>query len=283
MESNIESKMEQKLSRRQFGRQLGLTALATALLPLAYAPFTGSSYAGEPNQQVQEASYEKHSNGVDYTKIRERVSKKLGNETVKVEFGLESKLWKSLKPKMDKQEFYDAIKQAPIELKTTTIFGGVSGIRGYINSEDIQCEFLSAADRFVKNKPSQYDADLNFSKADKAVLEKMLTRELKSSLTETIKPWNPFASSREVYVYPPQSQILLRTDRKGNPTFEMLTNTNENTDEKPSYEKLEVSKITDNSEKEVFRKFLLLSILTKDPEGIVPFENFYKEYLKRKE
>lgn len=271
--------MEQKLSRRQFGR-LGLAALATALLPLAYAPFP--IYAGETNQQVQKASYE-NSAQIDYTKIRERIAKKLGNETVKVEFGLESKLWKSLKPKMNKQEFYDAIKQAPIELKTTTIFGGVNGIRSYINSEDIQEEFLSAANRFIKNKPSQYDADLNFSKADKTVLEKMLTRELKSSLTETIKPWNPFASSREVYVYPPKSQILLRTDGKGNPAFEMLTNTNENTDEKPSYERLDVSKITDNSEKEVFRKFLLLSILTKDPEGIIPFENFYKEYLKRKE
>jgi len=272
--------MEQKLSRRQFGR-LGLAALATALLPLTDSPLT--NYA--ENKEVQEISYEKDSNcnGVEYTKIKERIAKKLGNETVKVEFGLESKLWKSLKSGMNKQEFYNSIKQAPIELKTTTIFGGVTGIRGYINSDDIKCEFLSSADRFVKDKPSQYDSGLTFSKEDKLILEKMLDRELKSSLKETVKPWNPFASSKEVYVYPPQSQILLRTDKKGFPTFEMRINENGKISEEPSYEKLDVTKITEKNEKEVFRKFLLLSILTKDPEGIVPFENFYIEYEKRKE
>lgn len=270
--------MRQTLSRRQFGRQLGLAALATALLPLAYAPASG--YGAE---QVQTASYNvPNSNGIEYTKIRERIAKKLGNETVKVEFGLESGLWKSLKPGKNQQEFYDTIKQTPIELKTTTIFGGLTGIRGCINSDDIREEFLSAADRYIKNKPSQYDLNLTFTASDKAVLEKMLDRELKSSLTGTVKSWNPFASGKEVYLYPPKSQILLRTDRQGNPVFEMLTNINEKTDEEPSYERLDVTRITDDSEKEVFRKFLLLGILTKDPEGIVPIDNFYKEYLKRK-
>jgi hypothetical protein len=268
------------MKSKQSIRTLGLAALATALLPLA--SYISKGYCAENNnQQVQSASYQT-SNGIDYTKIRERVAKKLGNETVKVELGLESKLWQELRKGMTKQEFYDSIKQAPIELKTETIFGGVSGIRGYINSEDIRGEFISAADRFVKNKPPQYYFDLTFSKEDKAILEKMLERELKSSLTETIKSWNPFASAKEVYVYPPKSQILLRTDRKGNPCFEMLTNTNENTGEDPSYERLDVSRITNETEKKVFTKFLWLSILTKDPEGIVPFENFYREYQNRK-
>lgn len=276
--------MTSKLSRRHFGRQLGLVALATALLPLGYT--STPSYGEE--QQVQKVSYE-NSNGIEYTKIRERTATKpvlglLDIETVKVEFGLESKLWKNLKSGMDKQEFYDAIKQAPIELKTTTIFGGVKGGRGCINSDDIKGEFFNAADKFIKNKPSQYDINLTFSKEDKAVLEKMLDRELKSSLTGTIRisSWNPFSATKQVYLYPPKSQILLRTDRQVNPEFEMLVNTNEKTYEDPVYERLDVSRITDKTEKEVFRKFLLLSILTKDPEGIVPFENFYKEYQKRK-
>ena len=270
------------MKSKQSIRTIGLATLATAILPLAiYLPNTG--YAQEANQQVKSATYNvSNSNGISYTKIKERVAKKLGNETVKVELGLESKLWQELRKGMTKQEFYDSIKQAPIELKTTTIFGGVSGIRGYINSEDIRGEFISAADRFIKEKPSQYNLNLTFSKEDKAVLEKMLERELKSSLTETIKPWNPFSAYREVYVYPPKSQILLRTDRKGNPCFEMLINTNEDASEDPSYEKLEVSRISDESEKKVFTKFLWLSILKKDPDKNVPIDNFYIEYQNRK-
>ena len=181
---------------------------------------------------------------------------------------------------MSKQEFYNSIKQAPIELKTTTIFRGITGIRSYINSEDIRKEFLNAADRFIKNKSSQYDPTLIFSKQDKEILERMLERELKSNLTETIKPWNPFVTAKEVYVYPPQSQILLRTDNQENPSFEMCINTNPNTSDIPTYEKLPIAKITDKREKEVFTKFLLLSILTKDPENVVPIDNIYKEYLK---
>ncbi|VVB78918.1 Uncharacterised protein [uncultured archaeon] len=266
-----------KLSRRHFLGRIGLAAAASALIPLAYCP---TSYAEEGN--VQPASYQKVSDEIDYTKIRERTAKKLGNETVKVEFGLESKLWKGLSSGMNEQEFYNAIKSSPIELKTTTIFGGISGIRGYINNEDMREEFLNAADRFIKNKPSQYDSDLTFSTADKTVLEKMLNRELKSSITETIKSWNPFASGREVYVYPPKSRIVLRTDRKGYPTFEMCINTNENSGEDPVYKKLDVTKITDETEKKVFTKFLLLSILTKDPDGVVPIDNFYREYQNKK-
>lgn len=258
-----------------------LTALGTALLTLM--PYSNNTpdytnHSFSQTSQTQTPSSQ-DSNGIKYTKIRERIAKKLGNETVKAEFGLESKLWESLKPGMTKQEFYTSIKQAPIELKTTTIFRGITGIRGYINSEDIREEFLNSADRFIKNKPSMYDPTLIFSKQDKEILKRMLERELKSNLTETIKPWNPFSSPKEAHIYPPKSQIFLRTDSKGNPSFEPCINTNPNTSDTPTYEKLPIAKITEKREKEVFTKFLLLSILTKDPENVVPIDNFYKEYL----
>lgn len=256
-----------------------LTTLGTAILALA--PYSLENYFAnyaQAEQQTQVKDYE-NSSTVTYTKIRERTAKKLGNETVKVEFGLETKLWQNLKPGMTKQEFYNSIKNSPIELKTTTIFAGINGIRSYINSDDIKTEFLSAADRFIKNKPSQYDPQLTFSKKDKEVLEKMLERELISSLKETLKPW--FGEQKEVYVYPPKSQILLRTDKKANPEFEMLINTS-NTAENPSYKKLDIDKITDKNEKQVFTKFLWLSVLTKDPDNIIPIDNFYREYIKLK-
>jgi len=171
---------------------------------------------------------------------------------------------------MTKQEFYNSIKQAPIEFKVTTIFKGITRIRGCINSDDLKGAFLSEADRFIKNKPSQYDPGLIFSQEDKAVLKKILDRELKSNLIGTIKPWNPFASAKEVYLYPPKSQILLRTDRKGYSSFGIYINISKSTDVIPSYKTFAITKIVDEKERAVFTKFLLHSIL-----GI----NFYTEYL----
>jgi len=255
-----------------------LGMLGTVLLTLMPYSNNPSDYQNNPSYQNQKQTTGSEDN-ISYTKIRERIAKKLGNETVKAEFSLESKLWESLKPGMTEQEFYNSIKQAPIELKTTTIFRGIIGIRGYINSEDIKEEFLNAANRFINNTSSKYDPTLTFSRQDKEILEIMLERELKSSLTETLKPWNPFATAKEVYLYPPQSQILLKTDEQGNPSFEMCINTNPNDSEIPNYEKLPIAKITDVAERAVFTKFLLLSILTKDPESVVPIDNFYKEYL----
>ena len=254
-------------------RNIGLAGIAVALL--SFEPYLGNAYSAE---KVQTVSYGEPS--IDYTKIRERTAKKsvlgLTNiETVKVEFGLESKVWQGLKTGMSEQEFYNSIKQAPIELKTRTIFAGNSWFGyGFINSEQIKKEFLDAAEKFISNKPSQYDSGLGFSCADKVILEKMLERELKSPLVETV-------SGKKVYVYPPKSEILLRTNREGNPCFEMIANTNKDTSEDPIYEKIDIHKITDKVEKEVFRRFLWLSILTKDPDGIVPIDNFYLEYQNR--
>jgi hypothetical protein len=245
-----------------------LTILATTFLALTSYSIDGPIDNYARAQQTQNASSE-NSDSINYTKIREITRKRSGYETVKIEYGLESKVWQSLKSGMSKQEFYNSVKQAPIELKTTTIFRGIIRIRGYINNDDIKGEFLREADRFIKNKPSQYDPGLKFSREDKAVLKEILDRELKSNLTETIKPW--FASAKKVYLYPPKSQILVRTDREGYPSFEILINMNEPTDETPSYKTLLITKIVDEKERDVFNKFLLHSILIND---------FYAEYLE---
>lgn len=246
-----------------------LTILAATFLSLAPYSIDNSINNYAQAQQTESASSE-NSDSINYTKLREITRTKLWYKIVKVEYGLESKIWQSLEPGMTKQEFYNSVKQAPIELRTTTIFRGVGGIRGYINSEDIKGEFLREADKFIKNKPSQYDPSLTFSREDKAVLEKILDRELTSNLIGTIKLRKSFVSDKEIYLYPPKSQILLRTDRDGSPSFEIFINTNELTDETPVYKTLAITKIVDEKERAVFTKFLLHSVLV---------NNFYVEYL----
>lgn len=64
--------------------------------------------------------------------------------------------------------------------QTPFCVGRGDGINRILNSDDLKGAFLSEADRFIKNKPSQYDPGLIFSIKDKAVLKKILDRELRS-------------------------------------------------------------------------------------------------------
>jgi len=85
------------LSRRNFLREslIGLASIVSAV------SYTFNSYSQNKDEVIE------------YTQVRERTATKLGTATVHVEFGLESKLWETLKPNLDIKEFYNTIKSFP--------------------------------------------------------------------------------------------------------------------------------------------------------------------------
>jgi len=219
-----------------------------------------------------------------YTIIARRTVKRYGNELVLSEFAVDSAAWKSLPKGLTQQQFYDAIMQMPVRSSTTTLLAGVPIVHpGPISNEDLVREFLSGADDYAKLTPA-LDPKLKFTKQDKVTLETLLTRELKSPVTATVKPL--LGEERQVFLFPPLSRIHLKAGG-GDPTIEMQIN-NSGDRAQPVYTKSKAT-ITDENEQRVFKSFMKFIIVTEDPalpalygkDIKAPIDNFYQNaYLK---
>ncbi|MBT4166024.1 hypothetical protein HOE04_03230 [archaeon] len=222
--------------------------------------------------------------------------------TVNAQFAFEKQTWENLPNGKDKQEFYNLIKDTPMQSTITPVLKGFPVIHpGPINHEDLLKELQEGAKQFIKYSNQELDQkydnlkldpELTFTKSNKKVLDKILKDNLTSPLTETISPY--IGWDRKLYLFPPQSKIILTTNPYQS-SIEIKVNTNPETNP-PQYEPTQPSIISDPTQQEVFHTFFKFTILAKDddvkkyhkenakkwgPPIESPIDNFFRLYQER--
>ena len=281
-----------KLTRRRF---LAAGLAATGLAGLAINSGEGNP---KPTQactkpksiKALEKETPKKDSEIKYTIIARRtLTRAMGMvETVRSEYGVDSRVWEALPKGLTQKQFYDSIIDVPVNSSTTTLLKGVPIKHpNPIHSEDLLKEFMNGAKEYIKNPYPELDPELEFTKRDKDVLEGLLRREIKSPSTGTAK-LSFFGKEVPVYLFPPQSIICLKAG-DGAPSIELQVNINPNINP-PEYNDSKISLITNNEEQRVFDKFRRSMILTEDSALIEsygkkirrPIDNFYNTYLTGK-
>jgi len=219
--------------------------------------------------------------------------KKSGFTTVKTEFSVEKEYWDVLPSDLNMQELYDAMKYRGMQTKITTLLEGIAvEYHGHINSEDLKNYFLELTDNFIDTSNFYYrnssgsmlvqDLFLDFTASDRAVLEKILDRGLKSPMTGTIGGgWLSDEPEKTVALYPKGSIIILATDEFKNPLIEIWVNDPDRGGFgiKPD---VYLNKFN-REEKIVFNKLFRGTMISPDPNsGEIPVNLLYYDYLQEK-
>ena len=211
---------------------------------------------------------------IEYEIIATRPVKKTGFHTVTAQFAFEKQTWENLPYGMNQQGFYNAVKGTPMQSTITPMLKGVPLIHpGPINHEDLLEELQEGAKQFIKYSNPEIDPELKFTKKDKRILDQILEDNLTSSMTGTVSPiigWD-----RKVYIYPPQSKIILTTNPHQS-SIEIKVNTNQETNP-PQYEPTQPAIISDPTQQDVFHTYFKFTILTKDDE----IKDYYKKQAKK--
>ena len=170
---------------------------------------------------------------------------------------------------------YNKIITAGFETKITALIEDDGLITHYypMVPDDIIKEFGNSMDRYIqrKNLALQYDSLLSFSINDKISLERMLRQHLHSGVVGSFG--KIFKENMEVFRK--GSEIYIRTDKQGNPEFEIRPVT-------ISGQKIKkpIVKITEPRERDLFNR-LFRAILLDNSKGELPLDKLYKKYQQR--
>lgn len=194
------------------------------------------------------------------------------------EFSIEKEFWndcKKLPFGLNEKDFYNKIITAGFETKITALIEDDGLITHYypMVPDDIIKEFGNSMDRYIqrKNLALQYDSLLSFSINDKISLERMLRQHLHSGVVGSFG--KIFKENMEVFRK--GSEIYIRTDKQGNPEFEIRPVT-------ISGQKIKkpIVKITEPRERDLFNR-LFRAILLDNSKGELPLDKLYKKYQQR--
>jgi hypothetical protein len=210
---------------------------------------------------------------IEYLKLTNRPKHKLGQHTLDSSFYIDKGFWQNLPDGLSKKDFYERLIKAPFKNSLTTVFPGITGIRGTINSQDIINQFMESSDIFIRNSGEYELSTAEFTRKDKEILRGLFDSALVSPVIGT----NGFFVTKEVYEFPPGTTInLVKGPEKTGGSFIDIKVPNH-----PANERIILN---DNGKREtIFKKMLEFSLLTEDPcdRGFVPITHLYNLYQGR--